>query len=74
MGGAVGRAEVDQLVNIILHASFPEDGICYQGSAHAAHHEAIRGCRPIDVVCGLPTSPRCHVLHDYGRVSRNMFA
>ncbi len=74
MSGAVGSPEVNQLVNVILNASNAKDGVGDQGGSHTANLKTIRSCTCVDVVCGLPTSPRCHILHDDSRISRNMFA
>ena len=74
LGGAIGAPEVDQLGKIVLNTDGAENGIGDESRSHAAERKAIRLCPGVDVVCGLPASPRFHVLHHDRRVSGKMLA
>ncbi len=71
---AVGRAEINQLVDVVLHARRAEHGVGHQRGPHAADGQAVGLGDAIDVIGRLPSAARTHVLHDDGRISRNMLA
>ena len=71
---AIGRAEIDELVDIVLHARLAQHGIGDQRRAHAADGQPVGFGDFVNVVGGLPAAARSHVLHDNHGIARNIFA
>ncbi len=70
---AVGRAKINELVDVILNTRLAENGVGDQRGAHAADGKPIRARSAIDMICRLPASARAHMLDRDRRISRNMF-
>src|ERR1044071_5886990 len=64
MLGAVGRAEVDKFVDVVLHAGLAEHRVGDQGSTHAADGEPVRFGDFENVIGRLAAAARLHVLDD----------
>jgi len=71
---AVRRAEIMELVDVVLNTGYSQDRVCHQGGSHAADRKAVRPRVSVNVIGGLSPSPCCHILDDQNRVSGNMLA
>ncbi len=69
---AVGRAKVNQLVDIILDARRAEHRVGDQTGADIGEDQAI-GFGVIDIVCRLSTAAARHELRDDDRLARKIF-
>jgi len=73
MGGAVRRAEKNQLSNIVLHALRAEHRGCHHPAAGIADAQAVRLGRAVDEIAGLLPAAARHILLDDGGIAGNVF-
>ena len=71
---AIGRAQVDQLVDVVFNTWLAQDRVCHQGCSHTADRQPIRACDSINMVSSLTPASRRHVLNDDVWASGNIFA
>src|SRR5688572_4952216 len=69
---ALGRAEIDQLVEIVLDAGFAQDCVRYHAAGNACDGEPVRPSGAVHVIGRLSASGARHVLRHDGWVSRNV--
>ena len=66
---AVGAAEIDELVRIVLHRHVAEQRLQHRAGEDRADRGAVLGRDRIDVAGGAVGSRAAHVLHDDGRIA-----
>src|SRR5690242_5427853 len=74
MLGAVGCAEVNEFVDVVLYVGLAQHGIGDQCRTHAAQRETVGLGDIEDVIGGLPTAAGWHVLDDDVRIAWNVLA
>ena len=70
VSGAVRRAEIDETIDVVLHASLAEKCVRDEAGAQVAKRKTIRFDGTIDVVRRLSPAPSRHILADDGGISR----
>ncbi len=73
MKDAHRRAQISQLVDVVLHAAGVEDCVGHQRRRHTPNGEAVRLGDAIDMIRRLPAAASRHVVRDDRRISRNIF-
>ena len=71
---AVGRPQINEPVDIILHSRLAQHRVCDQRSAHTADGQPVGLGDFIDVIRRLPSTAGRHILHDDGGIPRDMLA
>ncbi len=71
---AVRRAEIGELVDVVLHPRGAEHRVGHQRRTHAAHGQAVGFGHAVNMIGRLPAAASAHVLHDDHRIPGDMFA
>src|SRR5262249_2995628 len=72
VAAAIAGSQIAYLINVIEHATLPENGMHHERRRHTANGQAVRPHGCIKVVCGFPPSSAVHVLHYNGGISGNI--
>src|SRR4029453_10585071 len=73
MIGAVGRPQIEKLIEIIEDSRFSKHRRRNHAEPGISDHQAVRPSGSIDMICGLSASTAGHILAHDIRVSRRIF-
>ncbi len=65
----LGRAEIDELVDIVLHAGFSEHGVRDDAAGNAEQSKTVGAGAVVEMIGRFPTSRAGHVLKRDGRIA-----